>query len=248
MTSILTNAQKILCLSNSNPSNDAIIATYVLASNLKRILGKEVDIASPSLNFYSEYIQSDEIKVISKLQPVKYIISISGQSKEIKDVQWDQAEDKLKLYITTDEMKVGAENIQCSTTGSNYDTLIVIGANILEDIGLFYTNSSGLFERARIINIDNNPSNTGYGNEKFITDNTSSLSETVFLYLEQLNASIDARSASLLLSGIFDTTKRFRNGVKSPYTFDICSRLARLGGDTAWAASKVVEKMTGMIK
>lgn len=82
-----------------------------------------------------------------------------------------------------------------------------------------------------LIVIDHHKTNTGFGNINLVDENISSVSELLYLFIEDCNIEIDKDTATSLLTGILADTGVFEYPSATTKTFDVARDLMALGAD-----------------
>lgn len=114
--------------------------------------------------------------------------------------------------------------------GSGFGLIFVIGSVSPNSLGSLYAQNAQIFSGAHLVNIDNQQANTGFGQTNVLDSNASSVSEIMEEVINGLGLSLDADTASNLISGVFATTDNLTNAKVSADTFMIIANLLRAGG------------------
>lgn len=120
--------------------------------------------------------------------------------------------------------------------GSGFNLIFVVGAANLNALGNLYQ-QNGIFTGAHIVNIDNQSSNTSFGQSNVLDTNSSSVCEIMVNLITDLGYSLDADSASNLLAGIFAATDNLTNNKATPDTFMAVANCLRAGGKKPFDSS-----------
>lgn len=114
--------------------------------------------------------------------------------------------------------------------GSGFNLIIAIGASNLNALGNIYLSNQSAFSGTHIVNIDNQPTNTSFGQTNVLDTNSSSLSEMMSLVITDLGFVLNTDSASNLLAGIFDTTNNLTGDKVNAETYMAVANCLRVGG------------------
>lgn len=121
--------------------------------------------------------------------------------------------------------------------GSGFNLIFTIGAVNLNALGNLYQ-QNGIFTGAHIVNVDNQSTNTSFGQTNVLDTVASSLSEIMTNLITDLGYMLDADSASNLLAGIFDVTGNLTNTKATPDTFMAVAQCLRAGGKKPGSANR----------
>lgn len=109
----------------------------------------------------------------------------------------------------------------------HFDQIVVLDSGDLSRIGDVY--QPALFQSAPVINIDHHVTNTRFGDENWVDDTASSVSEMIHDLLPGLGVHLDARIATCLLTGLVTDTLGFRTSSTSPRTLRAAADLMAAG-------------------
>ncbi len=192
---------------------DIIADNFVLPKNLKFI--KEAEAIKPQ---------------ISHLQ--KFILKVDVSKVKIDTISYDIKDNWLSIYLTPKQGIITKNELRTAQSGLKYDLIITINAQDLESLGGIFFNNTDLFYKVPIINFDIHPGNEHYGQINFVELTATSISETIYKTMTQINgANIDADMATALLAGMISQTQSFKTANVTPNTLNIASQLMNLGAD-----------------
>lgn len=92
--------------------------------------------------------------------------------------------------------------VRARITGFDFDVAIVVGAQVLEDLGQTYNELRDEFKRAKIINIDNTNRNQKFGTVNIVDADSDDLSSVVFKQAAEWKMVPGKKSAKALLTGM----------------------------------------------
>lgn len=114
--------------------------------------------------------------------------------------------------------------------GSGFNLIFVIGSANLNSLGNVYLQNTAVFSGVHIVNIDNQPSNTGFGVSNMVDGNAPAISEIMTDVIPSLGLPFDADIASNLLAGIFGATLDLTSDKMTADTFMAVANCLRVGG------------------
>lgn len=114
--------------------------------------------------------------------------------------------------------------------GSGFNLIFTVGAANLNTLGNVYSQNQNAFSGTHIINIDTQTSNTSFGQTNVLDTTASAVSEVVTNLITDLGYTLDADSASNLLTGIFDATNNLLDPKATADTYMAVANCLRVGG------------------
>jgi nanoRNase/pAp phosphatase (c-di-AMP/oligoRNAs hydrolase) len=239
----LKDAKKILLVTRKNPDFDTYLSLTLLAEVIKQDLGKKVELACESelpRNF-QEAAPMPDIKKMTQLPPKSFILEFKNQENKVRNIQWNQNQDKISLYITMDQGNLKPENLDVNISGSDHDLIILVGVNTLEELGALYQAGKNIFEESKLV-VFGRRSVIKLPQAKVIeSDKTSTISEQVLNYLETNGIKLNPQRAAKVLAAIFSVTEGFKKNLADARTYENCAKLTRMGA-TNDAASTLAAK------
>lgn len=131
------------------------------------------------------------------------LVSIDYSGTEASKVKYSTEDDVLYLKISpisTDFDKIS--RIKSRITGFDFDTIFVIGAQGISDLGSIYHNLDAVSKISKIVNIDITNKNERFGFVNVVDNNVNSLSLLVMEKYQEWGLSLNERAAKALLKGI----------------------------------------------
>ena len=108
------------------------------------------------------------------------------------------------------------------------DTIVILDSGDLQYAGIYnYVKN----HPAQIINIDHHHTNQQYGHHNLVISTASSTAEVIYNFLKHIQAKINHKMATALLTGIITDTDNFTNSATSDGAMSIASDLIRRGGN-----------------
>ncbi len=131
------------------------------------------------------------------------LVSIDYSGTDASKVNYSTEDDTLYLRISPVSKDFDKETrIRSKISGYDFDTLFVIGAQRMTDLGGIYENLDGVSKISKIVNIDITQKNERFGFANIVDSSTNSLSLLVMKKFQDWELSLNERSAKALLKGI----------------------------------------------
>lgn len=241
----LQDSKKVLVVTGGKPSLDKYLSTALIAKSLKSDKSKNVHIATPTkiASTYTNIMSVDDIKVLNSLPPKKFVLDFKEQKGKVKNIQWNQEADNVSFFISMEEGEFNSKNMNFRTTGSDYETIILVGIKSLDELGGIYSNSKEVFKNVNIISVGGKPQSQELKINSEIDEKHSSVSEDTYTFLQKNSISMNPTRANALLAGIFSATGNFKKNISDPRTFMVCADLMKSG-----ATNEVASKMVAQAK
>lgn len=226
---LLASAQKILIATRREPSIDGIGSMLAFGSALKTQNKAVTYLCEDFLKEKFSFLAGSE-QIQAKLPPKSLIVSIDLKGNPIEKINYETKDGRLDLIITPKQGEISAESIEFFETNLSFDIVVVLDAKEISLLGNFAQAHAQGLEKVPILNIDSSQTNAQFGKINLIDETSSSVAETLFSLLQNLNLPIGADSATALMSGIVEKTKHFVSNV-SAQTFKVASELTQLGAN-----------------
>ncbi len=138
----------------------------------------------------------------SNISERELMISIDYSDTPAAKVHYSTENDILYLKIKPVNKDFDLNRVKTTIKGSDFDLIIVIGAQNLKDLGQVYTELIDNFNTAKILNIDASDLNSKFGLENVVDSTVESLSLLVLQQVAFLSFPIGKRSGKAFLTGI----------------------------------------------
>lgn len=240
------SSESVLIIYPNTSTRDQLLATTSLYANLKTNSEKSVkllctkDFSKDMTDVF--YLDESLIEIGHE----NLSISLDYLEESIDKVSYHVSEETKKFYLTIKPKRgfppLSKENIDFSYIGAEADLIILVGVDNLSSLGKLYFGYENLFNSASLVSF--NSYETEYGNFKFDISGSSSYSEYISQILLELEFPIDPESATNLLTGISEATKNFNSYSATAETFEIVSKLMRVGARRVLQNNNI-EKNTG---
>ncbi len=239
----MKDAKKILLVTRKNPDFDTYLSLTLLAEVIKQDLGKKVELACESelpKNF-QEAAPMPDIKKMTQLPPKSFILEFKNQENKVRNIQWNQNQDKISLYITMDQGNLKPENLDVNISGSDHDLIMLVGVNSLEELGALYQAGKNIFEESKLVVFGRRSVIKLPQAKNIESDKTSSISEQVLNYLEVNGIKLNPQRAAKVLAAIFSVTDGFKKNLADARTYENCAKLTRMGATNDAASTLPVK-------
>jgi hypothetical protein len=161
------------------------------------------------------------------------VVDPSGQMNTVpalEKLDWNPEGSALNLvFHVVPGQRFEPTNVSYGHETSGFDLIITVDADSLDELGQIYLKNAALFSKSTVVNIDNDPSNSQFGNINIVDPQASSLSEMTVQILKQLGAEMDSDIASNLVAGIYAATHNLTQNV-NPDTFAAVATAMQSGG------------------
>lgn len=238
MNDIVTQQkQQLETLLNSAGSVGIVLPTHqsldIVAAGLSLALilqdsGKSSQIISTKepIVEYSSLVGVDQIKPNFSGNTKTLTVSFPYKDGEIEKVSYNIEGDHLNvnLFAESQGIKFEEKDVRFIYQGSAPQVIVTIGvADLLELQGLVDPST------AKIINIDNNVSNSLFGDAVIVDSAYSSISEIIARIAVILNFQVEFDVAQNLLDGIMQATNNFSSPKTTPLAFEMTGVLMQKG-------------------
>lgn len=226
----ISRSQNIGIIAPSNPSVDQMAAALSLYLVLTSV-NKRVNIASAT----DPIVEISSLVGITKVQKTlsgdsgDLVVSFPYLEGEIEKVSYTIENNFLNIIVKASESGLSFDDRDVRyTRGSGaIDLLFAIGLSNLQEAGTVLDLNT--LKNTKVVNIDNNSTNQGYGDIVFVDTNASSVSEQIADLVLTLGFNIDADIAQNLMSGISGATQNFQSPNTTSLAFEMMGILLRKG-------------------
>jgi hypothetical protein len=237
----LALSKRILLALSKNLSVDSLASALAMALSLQK-MGKTVSVVSegtPLVSHSHLYGIGDVKNSVPTSGEGNFVIKLdgvvdpSGQMNTVpalEKLDWNPEGSALNLvFHVVPGQRFEPTNVSYGHETSGFDLIITVDADSLDELGQIYLKNAALFSKSTVINIDNDPSNSQFGNINIVDPQASSLSEMTVQILKQLEAEMDSDIASNLVAGIYSATHNLTQNV-NPDTFAAVATAMQAGG------------------
>lgn len=194
-TEIIAKADNLLIILPKQPNFDQLGSALSLLYTLNKS-GKLVNLLPKKLPW------NYPLNLEQKLLPKNFVITI--KDKEVTELRYEKEKRILKIFLTIKDGRIDKNNVQMRALPKyerETDLIITIGIQNLEQIGNFYEKNFKLFYETPILNIDNQKTNSQFGNLNLLVEKRP-IALTLEEILKESNFKLDKNVRLWLLSGV----------------------------------------------
>jgi len=227
---LLDKNNKIGIAVGKNPGIDEMGAALALYLSLLK-LERSVYISCPTepIVEVSSLVGIDKVKTsFDSGNSGDLTVSFPYKDGEIEKISYTLEDGFLNILVKAGEigLSFNEKGIRYKRGGVVAGVVFTIGTPRLSDLQLSDVQA---LKDTKIINIDNNAENQGYGDIVLVSANLSSVSEQVASLIFSLGLKMDVDIAQNLLSGLGSATDNFQNPNTTPLAFEMAASLMKKG-------------------
>ncbi|NMB91392.1 hypothetical protein GYA37_00930 [candidate division WWE3 bacterium] len=197
---LLKEANNIAVVPSKVAGVDAFAAGVGLYFMLKD-LNKNVTVVYPGAK-PEEFTDLTDVNIASNVNQRELVVSVDYSGTEASKVHYSTENDILYLTVSPVSKDFDLSKVKSEIKGHNFDLIITIGAQILDDFGQTFRELEGEFSKADILNLDNTERNQRFGTINIVDSNQDSLSLLVLSKALKWDLRLDSKAAEALLKGI----------------------------------------------
>jgi hypothetical protein len=180
------------------------------------------------LNTVTPFPKNERIEVKQAISPRKFILSFAKRDNKVKNVQWNQTEKDISLYISMENGSFKPEGMNFTAEGSDYDAVLYYNVANFADVAKVFEPYKNLVNEAKNVSLGK-PLGIEHQEVEVIADaKFSTLAEIVF---DHIKLPISKANAARLVAAIFAETGRFKKPIKSSSVFHTTAKLIEQGAD-----------------
>ena len=230
ISEFLGKSQNIGIVTPKDPSLDEMAAALSLLLALED-MGKNLAIATPNepLVEVSTLVGIDRVKTKLSYQAGDLVVSFPYREGEIEKVSYTLDEGALNIQVKAGEegLSFDERDVKFIRPQTSPELLFVVGADKVTDLGRLFDPQD--LKDTTVINIDNNPANSGFGDIVLVYPKASSISEIVADYILSEGLNLDQDISQNLLWGISSATKNFQDAGTTGLAFEMAGILMKNG-------------------
>ncbi|MBN1915736.1 hypothetical protein JW796_01930 [Candidatus Dojkabacteria bacterium] len=237
--------KKVLIIPTQNLDPDVLAAVFSISRTISAKGKTRVEVLFNKKNIpthLEKIFPFKDIRFTTEVEPQGFVVKLKSIDAKVKDIKWEEKDGEINLYLSAENGRLDRK-ASVRSGGTNYEKIILIGIEKLEDLEEIYAGNIDLFESVPLINIDTSSHNANYGNNTYVKPEASSVSEIAFNFLLEEGIEVGGKEATDLLSGIFWKTKSFQIGFNKSSTFQVCTDLINLNGDVSIALKQVYQTL-----
>lgn len=201
ISELLDKSKKIAILPASSAGIDSFAAglgLYLMLKNKDKSVFFIYQGQKPSQ--FTDLIQDSEI--ISNVNQRELLVSIDYSGTSADKVSYATNNNVFTIKIGPVDKFFDTSKVKSSVTGYNFDLIIIIGADNLQDLGNLSKDLEEELSSTAILNIDNAETNQRFGQINIVEPSVESLSLLVLNNALQWNLNVVKRAALALLRGM----------------------------------------------
>lgn len=207
----------------SHQNLDTVASALALYLTLTQA-GKKVQIISkksPTVEV-SNLVGVDRIKENFAGSSGKLVVALPYIKGEVEKVLFTEAPNTINFHLTAAPNKsitpFELSDVKLMWEGGAPDALITMGVGSVDELTGIADSSN-----VKIVNIDNYPGNTRFGDVVVVDETFSSLSEIIGKIVKDLQLPMDIDIAQNILDGVLYATRNFTKQNTSPLAFEAAS-------------------------
>lgn len=237
----LASSKRILVALPGDFSVDSLASSLALALALQKA-GKNVFVVSegtPLVSHSNLYGIGDIKSAVPTSGEGNFIIKLdgvvdpSGQMNTVPSLEkldWYPEGSALNLvFHVVPGQRFEPTKVDYSHETSGFDTIFVVGAAALDNLGAIYLKNASAFSKATVVNIDTDSSNTQFGNINVVDSQASSIAEMMVSLIPNLGLAMDTDIASNIVAGLYNATANLTQKVNAN-TFAAVAAAMQSGG------------------
>jgi nanoRNase/pAp phosphatase (c-di-AMP/oligoRNAs hydrolase) len=151
---------------------------------------------------FQDFKLMDPSQIKSDTSSRSLMVSIDYSETPAASVRYSNDDNVLHLEISPISREFDLNRVKASVAGFDFDLVITIGAQSVDDLGYIYKNLEKEFKSAKIINIDNSSMNGKFGSINLVDTTKDNLSLLMFDLAAGLGMAPDVKAAKSLLIGM----------------------------------------------
>jgi len=198
---LIKQAKSIGIIPNKVAGADAFSAGVGLYKMLKE-RGKNVSFIYPGSKPEGAEDLIDDNEITKDIGTRKLMVSIDYSDTDASKVYYYTENDTLHFTISPVKKDFDLTKIKSQIKGYDFDLIISVGAQVLEDFGSVSHELKDNFNSTDIINIDNTNMNKRFGTVNLVDNTKDSLSLLVLNNAPFWGLNISSKTAKALLTGV----------------------------------------------
>lgn len=187
----------------------------------------------------SRVVAPRSINFIESLEANYFTISIERGNARVKEVKWEEKEDKIRLLVFTEKGEIEGNKYMVDPGSPHYDLAYSIGIKSEQDLLAQLGEFSGIWSAAETINIDIRGENTKFAQTNYVYADAKSYAEAVLELAEETDLDIPNPEATELLACLYWKTNSLRNRHTSTSSFSSVDKLLKKGASLPKAVDKI---------
>lgn len=229
---LLRRSQKVLVVAPQQAGGDLISALaatkYVLTHAGKDVIA----VADLELPANYDFLGVKELIRSDLGEDGDFVISLSTEKAKVDRVKYTIKDEAVDIIISPKSGFFNADDVTFHQSAGNFDLIVVLGADSLDQLGTTFAENTQLFATAPIINVSVSATSDFFGKANVVDPVRSSVCEMLFTLFEEkqsFSQYLDETAATMLLTGIIAQTSSFQEAATSASSFEVAAHLQALG-------------------
>lgn len=239
----LPNSKKAAILLKTNPSKAELLIAAALYQYFTN-LNKQAEVVFTRNESTASVLKSlvPTIVLKDKLPPKKVVLSLKRDGANVDNVQWQQDQDTLNIYVSLSQGAFDLADLKFTSTGADYDLAILPNVSNLTDLGELASENQQFFKDVKIFTIGSEPNlGDNYQYSSSNRPNLTTLGEQVLAVMD--SNQMKAEVAQMLWVAIMLETENITKQLKSSEIFSALKKLMEKGAK-AEKSAELTNKLT----
>lgn len=225
-----TSARNVLIALCTSPDDDKVAGALALFLAFRKAGRESSIVCQDGMTVgLSLLVGVDQIK--RKVAAKNLLVSFDYIEDSIEKVSYNIEGGKFNLVVQPKEgaNPLPSDKVGFSYSGGQADLIFVVGSSSLGSLGQIYEKNKELFDKEKIVNLDNSVNNTRFGKVNLVNTGASGCSEIVGKILSTLKMPVDIDITSNLFFGLQKATGNFSSPQVGADTFEVAAFCLRAG-------------------
>lgn len=231
---LLTAASSLLLVTPPKASLDAIAAMISLALFLDQNTKERplrLDPVSPAhVPAALQFLPGSSQVKTEPARQTEIIVDIAGPAA-ITDIRREQLTGGTRLRLAVADTALTREQVEVAVRRLPYDSVVIIGAADLEELGPTFTEHTDFFYSTPSLNIDHRAANEHFGTVNLVDITAGSVAEVMHELITNFPQSLTPNVATALYAGIVAGTDSFQKPSTTPRSFQVAAQLIEQQAD-----------------
>jgi phosphoesterase RecJ-like protein len=242
---LLLRAKEVLLVAPQKMNAD-IASAFLSLNGVLTQAGKSVTIVSDGeIPSQLSFLESGVVIQKSLKKNDDFVLSLSTDFTQVETVKHVFKDNSVDIVVTPKQGNFQPSDVSFPQNTTQFDLILVLGADNLEDVGTVFENNTKLFASTTVVNISVSGANEFFGNINVVDTSRSAVCEIVFEILvhdSSLMKFVEKQTATELLTGIIAQTDSFLDPITTATSLEIASQLQSLGADQSSIIEHIFKK------
>ena len=227
---LITKSQELLVTVPPEPEIDWLASAAGLVQALSKLPASIHFLVSGQTDKRLSFLPGLEKAVSSLASLSELVIVVDTSQQKLHQVRYEKEEKRALFFLRSQDKPFQTKNISFQTKEPNFDLIITLGAVALETLKHIQEESAALLYEVPILNIDNQPTNTHFGEVNLVQITAASVAEIVTSFLKNWDENLLSKKvACALLTGLIAATRNFQSAKTTPKSLESASFLLNYG-------------------